>query len=155
MHVLQYFLRVWKKKIEQFILKNPEVILESLKNYEQKKEEEIQKESIIKIKNNMDLLLDDSNGLYSGNKNSDRTIIKFFDYNCSYCRKAHKDIDKVIEKEKIKVIYKNFPILSDNSVYLAKLGMLAAEKSVKSFNKFYKFINESNGKIDKKNKKNN
>ena len=45
----------------------------------------------------MDLLLDDSNGLYSGNKNSDRTIIKFFDYNCSYCRKDHKDIDKIIE----------------------------------------------------------
>ena len=49
----------------------------------------------------------------------------------------------------VKIIYKNFPILSENSVYLAKLGIFIAEKDVDSFNKFYKIVNENKGRIGK------
>ena len=70
------------------------------------------------------ILKDSSNGLYDGNINSKKIIVKFFDYNCSYCKKAHTDIQKLLEKEDVKVVYKNFPILSENSVFLAKLGIL-------------------------------
>ena len=75
--------------------------------------------------------------------------IKFFDFNCSYCKKAHNDIQKLLKKEDVKVIYKNFPILSENSVFLAKLGIFIAEKDIDSFNSFYKMINENKGRVSK------
>ena len=138
-----------EQKIEKFILNNPEVILESLKNYEQQKEKEQKVDNEIKVKKYFKQLNDTTNGLYMGNLDSNKTIIKFFDYNCSYCKKAYFDLEKILEKEKdIRVIYKNFPILSENSVLLAKLGVLAAEKSNKTFEEFYSMINKKKGLVN-------
>ena len=38
--------------------------------------------------------------MYSGNLESKNVIIEFFDYNCSYCKKAHQDILKIERKIK-------------------------------------------------------
>ena len=137
----------FEEKIERYLLNNPEIILKSLKNYEEKIEKQQLKDDVKKIKSNLDSLNDISNGMYAGNKNSQKVIIKFFDFNCSYCKKAYPDMEKIVRKADIKVIYKNFPILSENSVYLAKVAILIAEKGVQKFNKFYKFINETKGRI--------
>ena len=137
----------FEEKIERYLLNNPEIILKSLKNYEEKIEKQQLKDDVKKIKSNLDSLNDISNGMYAGNKNSQKVIIKFFDFNCSYCKKAYPDMEKIVRKADIKVIYKNFPILSENSVYLAKVAILIAEQGVQKFNKFYKFINETKGRI--------
>ena len=146
---LDAFSQALEEKIEKFLLDNPEVILKSLQNFEEKKakEQEFTNEKI--INENLDSLTDSSNGLYDGNVNSKKIIVKFFDYNCSYCKKAHADIQKLLEKEDVKVVYKNFPILSENSVFLAKLGIYIAEKDIDSFNRFYKMINENKGRVSK------
>ena len=146
---LSSFSQELEEKIEKFLLENPEVILKSLQNFEEKKakEQEVTNEKI--INDNLSSLEDSSNGLYDGNINSKKIIVKFFDFNCSYCKKAHTDIQKLLKKEDVKVVYKNFPILSDNSVFLAKLGIFIAEKGADSFNSFYKMINENKGRVSK------
>ena len=146
---LNSFSQELEEKIEKFLLENPEVILKSLQNFEEKKvkEQEVTNEKI--INENLSSLEDSSNGLYDGNINSKKIIVKFFDFNCSYCKKAHTDIQKLLKKEDVKVVYKNFPILSDNSVFLAKLGIFIAEKDTYSFNSFYKMINENKGRVSK------
>ena len=101
------------KEIERFILNNPEVILKSLENYEIKREKEENDKVKEAVKSFNNLIYDDSNGLYAGEKNSKISIVKFSDYNCSYCKKAHKDILKVKKNfPNVKIKYKNFPILS-------------------------------------------
>ena len=146
---LNAFSQALEEKIEKFLLENPEIILKSLQNFEEKKakEQEVTNEKI--INENLDSLTDSSNGLYDGNISSKKIIVKFFDYNCSYCKKAHTDIQKLLKKEDIKVVYKNFPILSENSVFLAKLGIFIAEKDIDSFNRFYKMVNENKGRLSK------
>ena len=143
---LNVFSQALEEKIENFLLENPEVILKSLQNFEEKKakEQEVTNQKI--INENLESLTDSSNGLFDGNINSKKIVVKFFDFNCSYCKKAHNDIQKLLKKEDVKVIYKNFPILSENSVFLAKLGIFIAEKDIDSFNSFYKMINELNKK---------
>ena len=146
---LNAFSQELEEKIEKFLLENPEVILKSLQNFEEKKakEQEVTNEKI--INENLGSLEDSSNGLYDGNKNSKKIIVKFFDFNCSYCKKAHTDVQKLLKKEDVKVVYKNFPILSENSVFLAKLGIFIAERDTDSFNSFYKMINENKGRVSK------
>ena len=125
------------KEIERFILNNPEVILKSLENYEIKREKEENDKVKEAVKSFNNLIYDDSNGLYAGEKNSKISIVKFSDYNCSYCKKAHKDILRVKKNfPNVKIIYKNFPILSPLSEKLARISYFIAKDNNNKFNIF-------------------
>ena len=129
------------KKIEEFILKNPEIIIKSLQNFEKNKEKE--KEQTIKIflDKNINTLQNGDGKLFSGRKKSKNIIIEFFDYNCGYCKKSHEEIKKILLEEKdVKIIYLNLPVLSDNSVELAKISLAIGIEDKIKFNKFHDFL---------------
>ena len=138
------------EKIKKFILDNPEIILQSLENFEKKKIAEKKRLNNQIIADNKKLIFNSRNGMYSGNLESKNVIIEFFDYNCSYCKKAHKDILKIEENQKnVKVIYKNFPILSESSKKLAEIALLIAKESNEKFNKFHNLIMNTRGLVNK------
>ena len=138
------------EKIEKFLLNNPEIILQSLENYEKKKIAEKKKFNNQIIADNRKQILNTSNGMYSGNLESKNVIIEFFDYNCSYCKKAHQDILKIEKNKKnVKVIYKNFPILSENSKKLAEIALFIAKDNNEKFIKFHNLIMSKKGLLNK------
>ena len=138
------------EKIEKFLLNNPEIILQSLENYEKKKIAEKKKFNNQIIADNRKQIVNTSNGMYSGNLESKNVIIEFFDYNCSYCKKAHQDILKIEKNKKnVKVIYKNFPILSENSKKLAEIALLIAKDNNEKFIKFHNLIMSKKGLLNK------
>ena len=129
------------KKIEEFILKNPEIIIKSLQNFEKNKEKE--KEQTIKIflDKNINTLQNGDGKLFSGRKKSKNIIIEFFDYNCGYCKKSHEEIKKILlEENDIKIIYLNLPVIADNSVELAKISLAIGIEDKMKFNKFHDFL---------------
>lgn len=64
-----------------------------------------------------------------GNPHGDVTIVEYFDYQCSYCKKGHAELLRVVEKDsKVRLVLKDWIIFGDNSVYPSRL-VLAAEKS--------------------------
>ena len=137
------------EKIREFLLNNPEVILESIENYERKRLEESERKSNQAIIENIGELNDSSNGMFSGNENGKQVIIEFFDYNCSYCRKAHKDLIRISKNfPQVKIIYKNFPILSDQSKKLAEISLIIAKNDNQKSVKFHDFLLAKKGKID-------
>src|SRR6202789_1086242 len=59
-----------------------------------------------------------------GNKSGDVTFVEFFDYNCGYCKRAMTDmLDLMKSDPKLKVVLKEFPVLSDGSVEAAKVAV--------------------------------
>ena len=137
------------EKIREFLLNNPEVILESIENYERKRLEESKRKSNEAIIENNTKLNDSSNGMFSGNANGKEIIIEFFDYNCSYCKKAHQDLIRISKNfPQVKIIYKNLPILSDQSKKLAEISLIIAKKNNKNFVKFHNFLLGKQGRID-------
>jgi protein-disulfide isomerase len=137
------------EKIKEFILNNPEVILESIENYERKRLEESKQKSNEAIIENNTKLNDSSNGMFSGNANGKEIIVEFFDYNCSYCKKAHQDLIRISKNfPQVKIIYKNLPILSDQSKKLAEISLIIAKKNNKNFVKFHNFLLGKQGRID-------
>ncbi len=139
----------FQEKVKNYILQNPEIIIQSLQNFENKKELEkkSQNKELIKKLNNEIFLSNIM--LYEGNISGSEVIVEFFDYNCSYCKKAHKDIQKVIDKNKnAKVIYKNFPILSEDSVKLAKYAIVISEINHNKFIEFHNSIINHKGRIE-------
>ncbi len=136
------------QEIKDFILKNPEIIIESLQKFEAKKENEKKLENKNKI-NTFSNQIYNSDSLFEGKKLSNKIIVEFFDYNCSYCRRAHQDLKKIVSEDKnIKVIYKNYPILSENSIKLAKYALIISEIDKKKFVKFHNLILTNKGMIN-------
>lgn len=59
-----------------------------------------------------------------GNANGDVTLVEFFDYNCPYCRQILTTLAELREENpRLRIVYKEFPILSDNSRFAARAAL--------------------------------
>jgi len=61
-----------------------------------------------------------------GPQNAENTIIEFMDYFCGYCKKIHPDLLKIAEeRDDVRVIFIQHPILSESSKLLAEIVIAA------------------------------
>ncbi len=60
---------------------------------------------------------------YLGNENSNIIAVGFFDYSCGYCKAIKDDIKQLINDGKIKYIFRDTPILGNNSLKAAKSAL--------------------------------
>jgi protein-disulfide isomerase len=71
-------------------------------------------------------ILNDPAAPVAGNPKGDLTIVTFFDYNCPFCKKAEPALEKVVAEDgHIRLVYKDWPILTKASVYGAQLALAA------------------------------
>lgn len=69
-------------------------------------------------------ILHDPEAPESGNSKGNLTIVSFFDYNCPFCKRAEPDLEKVVKEDgKIRLVYKDWPILTEASVYGAQIAL--------------------------------
>ena len=65
---------------------------------------------------------------WSGNARGDVVVVEYFDYNCGYCRASLPVIDQLIASDaKVRVVYRDWPILSAESATAARYSLVAAE----------------------------
>ena len=73
-----------------------------------------------------EMIVNDPAAPKAGNLQGDVTIVAYLDYNCPYCKKSAPELEKLVESDgKIRVVYKDWPILTEASVYGAKLALAA------------------------------
>lgn len=62
----------------------------------------------------------------AGNPKGDLTIVVFFDYNCPFCKKAEPDLQRLVKSDgNIRLVYKDWPILTDASIKGAQWALAA------------------------------
>lgn len=60
----------------------------------------------------------------AGNPQGDLTIVAFTDYNCPYCKTSAGPLDRIVKADgRIRLVYKDWPILTQSSVYSAQLAL--------------------------------
>src|SRR4051812_31949998 len=60
----------------------------------------------------------------AGNAAGDVTIVEYFDYNCPYCRKLEPELRQVVQDDgKVRLIWKDWPVLGPVSVAAARLAL--------------------------------
>ena len=108
------------------IVDNPEIIRQAitiLRAKDQQAKEDAAK-SILKDKKS--LLERDDNAPVLGNPDGDVTVVEFFDYNCPYCKTAAPMVKAAIASDaQLRVVYREWPILSDGSVVAARAALAA------------------------------
>ena len=59
-----------------------------------------------------------------GDPKGDVTLTEFFDYNCGYCKRGFADLVTLLDTDKhIKIVLKDYPILSPGSIEAATVAM--------------------------------
>lgn len=72
----------------------------------------------------VDAILRDPDAPEAGNPKGNVTIVTYFDYNCPFCKKSEPDLEKVVHDDgKIRLVYKDWPILTEASVYGAQIAL--------------------------------
>ncbi len=96
-----------------------------------------------------DAIFNDPDQVVLGNPNGDVTLVEFFDYNCGYCRAALPDLAALLaEDANLRVVLKEFPILSNESIDAARVGVLVNREDV-DYWAFHEALFTSRGQVDK------
>jgi len=83
-----------------------------------------------------------------GNPKGDVTLVEMFDYNCTYCRGALPDLATLMaEDPNLKVILKQFPILSDGSVDAARIAVLVGKDPKINYWDFHQKLFAERGEV--------
>ncbi len=125
-----------EKVIEKWVEKNPKFIVENIIQMQKKEMEQQQKNSQVKLSERKKEIFKDKNSPVFGDGNV--TVVEFFDYSCGYCKKAHEVVEQLIgQDKKIKIIFKEFPILSKDSEELSKIALAVNAMDSKSYKKVH------------------
>ncbi len=72
-----------------------------------------------------------------GNSNGNVIIVDFFDYQCRHCGELSQTLSGLVKKDpNVRVVFKELPILGDESEYATKAALAAAKQ-----NKYLEFHN--------------
>jgi protein-disulfide isomerase len=65
---------------------------------------------------------------WKGAAKADVTIVEFFDYACPYCKASNPTVDRLLKEDpKLRVVYRELPILGPDSVVAARLSLEASK----------------------------
>lgn len=107
--------------VREYILTHPEILPEAMRNLEARESKKAIDASRTQIETPY-------GHAWEGAADADVTLVQFFDYNCGYCRASRGDIDRLLaEDKKLKVVYRELPILGESSVEAAFASLAVAE----------------------------
>lgn len=122
-----------KQVVKEYLLDNPEIVVQALDNYQAKEQEAKKKALVEKLASSRNALERDPSTPVLGNPDGDITIVEFFDYNCGYCKLMFPKVWEYVQNDgNIRWVLKDMPSLSKTSDTAARAG-LAAEKQGKYF----------------------
>jgi len=134
--------------VREYLLANPEVLVEAMQELEKKQEAQREAQAGVAIRQYEGQLLRDPDSPVGGNPYGDVAIVEFVDYQCGYCKRAHAAVKAVLAADpKVRVIYKDLPILGDAS-RVAALAALAARPQGK-YLAFHDALMESRTQLDR------
>ncbi|WP_443971774.1 DsbA family protein [Sphingobium sp. CR28] len=108
--------------VREYILAHPEIIPEAI---ERLKDQRLAGA----IDENRKALETPYRGAWEGAAEPEVVLVEFFDYACGYCRASLPDIARLLkENPKLRVVYRELPVITEGSADAARVSLLAAEE---------------------------
>ena len=138
--------------IKSYLVTHPEVLEEAMTELQKRQTAAEAAKHEASIAENAEAIFNSPRGVTLGNKDGDVTFVEFFDYNCGYCKRAMADmLDLLQHDSRLKVVLKEFPVLSEGSVEAAKVAVAVRmqDPSGKKYLDFHQKLLGGRGQADK------
>jgi protein-disulfide isomerase len=110
--------------IKNYLVAHPEVLEEAMAELNKRQAAAEAEKHEASVAENSETIFNSPRGVVLGNKDGDVTFVEFFDYNCGYCKRAMADmLDLMKSDPKLRVVLKEFPVLSQGSVEAAQVAV--------------------------------
>jgi len=137
----------FEQRVRDYLVANPEVLVEAMQNLERKQRQAEQTEAQAALAAHSDELLNSPESPVGGNPQGDVTLVEFFDYNCPYCRQVAPAMVEAEDGDpRLRIVYKEFPILGPNSVLAARAALAARRQNL--YPQFHKAMMQVSGAAD-------
>ncbi|HXH47354.1 MAG TPA: DsbA family protein [Bradyrhizobium sp.] len=141
-----------EKIIKNYLVSHPEVLEEAMAELSKRQAAAETRKHEASIAQNAEAIFNSPRQVVLGNKDGDVTFVEFFDYNCGYCKRAMGDMLEIMKGDpKLRVVLKEFPVLSQGSVEAAQVGVAVRmqDPSGKKYLDFHQRLLNGRGAADK------
>ena len=115
--------------VRAYLLAHPEVLPEAMQRLQQRSAGSA-------VAANRAAIVTPFGSAWAGNPQGDVTLVEYYDYNCGYCRASLPMIRDLIARDpKLKVVFRELPILAETSRSAARISLAAALQG--KFNAFH------------------
>src|SRR6202158_2903189 len=138
--------------VRNYLLAHPEVLEEAMAELTKRQAAAEAEKHEASVATNAETIFNSPRGVVLGNKDGDVAFVEFFDYNCGYCKRAMADmLDLMKSDPKLKVVLKEFPVLSQGSVEAAQVAVAVRmqDPSGKKYLDFHQKLLGGRGAADK------
>lgn len=131
-----------QKMVEAAILANPQIIPDAITRLQQMEVEKLLASNRAEIEKPFA-------GAWAGAEDGDVVLVEFFDFNCPYCRKSAVDVARLLaEDPKLKVVYRDMPVLGPESERFARAALAAALQGPEKYRGFHAAIFGETGALN-------
>jgi protein-disulfide isomerase len=111
-----------EKIVREYILANPEIIPEAMTRLQSR-------EASRMLASNRTEIETPFAGASAGNPKGNVALVVFFDFACPYCKQGSADVARLLAEDKnLRVVYRDFPVLSPASEEAAMASLSAAQQ---------------------------
>ena len=138
--------------IKNYLVSHPEVLEDAMAELSKRQAAAEAQKHEASIAQNAEAIFNSPRQVVLGNKDGDVTFVEFFDYNCGYCKRAMADmLDLMKGDSKLKVVLKEFPVLSQGSVEAAQVAVAVRmqDPTGKKYLEFHQKLLGGRGPADK------
>ena len=138
--------------VKNYLISHPEVLEEAMAELNKRQAAADAEKHEASVAENASTIFNSPRGVMLGNKDGDVTFVEFFDYNCGYCKRAMADmLDLMKSDPKLKVVLKEFPVLSPGSVEAAQVAVAVRmqDPTGKKYLDFHQKLLGGRGQADK------
>ena len=109
--------------VKEYLLSNPELLQDVMSELEKRQATAEAEKHRASVTEHSAALFSSPRQVTLGNPQGDVTVVEFFDYNCSYCKRAMSDMLDLIKSDgHLKFVLKEFPVLGEGSVQAAQVA---------------------------------
>jgi protein-disulfide isomerase len=118
-----------EKIVRDYLLREPKVVFDALQELQRQEAEATAARQKAAIATNQKKLLDDPLTPVGGNPDGDVTLVEFFDYRCTYCRRVVSSVRELLDEDgDLRVVFKDMPVLGPDSVRAARAALASRKQ---------------------------
>ena len=112
--------------VREYLLANPEVVMEAAGRFQAKQAEEAQQKQADALVELRDAVNARDIPLILGDAGADVSVVEFSDYNCGFCRRSFPVLGELVEKDpRTNVLLKELPVLGPVSTFASRAALAA------------------------------